>query len=197
MKSSANAWRARFDRLAVLHAIWVVLVCYATGAAFWLVLGGFAEPRHALAIWVELASWTLYFTLLTMRAWALLPMALSTLYRWMPILVSALLGFHVVVSFRFPAWLVEESAAQTVNRMASWLSSAWFGLPVRALTYAWALWAVAALVRQSTAEALRSWTARSPKICRAIGWLAFGWVLAFGTLAVLGYATGSPWLFAR
>ena len=183
--------------LALLEALWALLVCYGAAAALVLVLGGFQGPRYASNLFAEYAGWALYFAMLLLRIRGSKLTSRTAPTSWLAPAVGVLLGLHVVSSFRLPSWFAAESSSQTVSRIAGSLSSTWEGLPLRALSYVWAVWAVAHVGRQFATDALRYSPSLSAPLVRAASWLVFTWILGFGTLAVLGYATGSPWLFAE
>ncbi|HSC88282.1 MAG TPA: hypothetical protein VLC09_13460, partial [Polyangiaceae bacterium] len=110
--------------------------------------------------------------------------------------LCALLAAHYFWLARLPAWLRDETSAELASRTSAVLSTTWHGLPWYGLTYAWGTCAFAWLVRALVVDA---WPRLTPPRLHAagpgLGLAALVLTLGLGALAVLGYATGSPWLW--
>jgi UDP-N-acetylmuramyl pentapeptide phosphotransferase/UDP-N-acetylglucosamine-1-phosphate transferase len=111
-------------------------------------------------------------------------------------LTSLLLVIHAWSSFRLDGWLGDETAAETGSRIVASLSSTWHGWPFVALAYAWGSLALAASAAGLVQRGLTKWSggAETGRPSWA-GAVLLVWTAGFGSLAVLGYATGSPWLW--
>lgn len=171
------------------------------------VLGVVVAPSLALAAergnplglprLLELALWSCFFAATGLEAYSATTRAAERghlpLVRALAPLVSFALGLHVLFAFRVPAWLADESSAEVVSRASAQLSATWHGWPVCGLLYGWAL---AALAWTARTLVLASWPplAKSAGAPGIIANATYVWTLAFGTLSLLGYATGSPWL---
>lgn len=137
---------------------------------------------------LELALWAQLFALLVVRL-ATRPRSAERAAE----LGSLTFGLWIFWSLRAPALFFDESAARAQARAAAALSSTgWLDLPYAALGAAGGILALAAtaglLVRQWFEESARP---SSPRAALVAGWTAALGVFAFGSLALLGYATGS------
>lgn len=183
---------ARGTRIA-LEGLFALVVAVGATCAW----RGFAgQPLRAPRV-VEFAAWLVYFGALGLRLGrgsAGAPRGLSAVTP----AIALLLGLHAFIVFRLPCWLGDESSAEAVSRAARGLSATAFGWPLTGLAYAWGLCLVAWLggdaARQAAAKRLDETPAQSAWPARVAGWFVLIWTLGFGTLAVLGYATGSSWL---